>query len=250
MPHQTSRQGRPSVRLGALLLISTIAITGCALPSPPDDGPSQATPESPNIARRIDGEATALGAIDAPVVMVEFADYRCLHCAQHSMETMPALMKEYVDAGLLRIEWRDANARDTTARDSAVAARAAGRQGLFREYQHALFSETLRGTPNTMDRPTLLGLAASVGVSDCDKFERDLDDHELQQAVRHDADEATALGILTVPTFRINEVSITGARNIDVFRDIIQSELDKSAPYQAPGKSHSPGGSALRPSLD
>nr|WP_257235708.1 DsbA family protein [Rhodococcus pyridinivorans] len=33
------------------------------------------------MSRRIDGDPLAIGAVDAPVVMVAYSDYRCPFCA-------------------------------------------------------------------------------------------------------------------------------------------------------------------------
>ncbi|MDN5759410.1 MAG: DsbA family protein, partial [Tomitella sp.] len=60
-----------------------------------------------DLATRIEGDPLALGSVDAPVVLVEFADYRCSFCAKFSRDIAPDLIDEYVDSGQLRIEWRD-----------------------------------------------------------------------------------------------------------------------------------------------
>ncbi len=78
-----------------------------------DAGQAQQTrkSESPaagklDMSRRKPGDPTAKGSPTAPVVPVEYADYRCPFCGLFSRDTLPALVKKYVDSGQLRVEWR------------------------------------------------------------------------------------------------------------------------------------------------
>lgn len=68
-------------------------------------------PDEVNIAdieRRDPNDPLAVGPVDAPVVMVVFSDYQCPYCAKWSNDTLTVL-ENYVDAGDLRVEWRDVN---------------------------------------------------------------------------------------------------------------------------------------------
>lgn len=47
--------------------------------------------------RRDAGDPFALGRADAPVVMVEYADYTCPFCAKFANDTLPELVRRYVD---------------------------------------------------------------------------------------------------------------------------------------------------------
>src|SRR5699024_1196470 len=81
-----------------------------------------------DLARRDEGDPLAMGAVDAPVVMVEFADYRCPFCAKFSRDVEPELIEQYVDTGKLRIEWRDMPIYGEDSARAARAARAAAEQ--------------------------------------------------------------------------------------------------------------------------
>jgi len=48
----------------------------------------------------------ALGAEDAPVTLVEFADLKCPVCRVYSQQVLPGLVESYVRQGRLRIEFR------------------------------------------------------------------------------------------------------------------------------------------------
>ena len=86
---------------------------------------------SAGLARRDADDYTAIGDVDAPLVMIEYSDYRCPYCALYATETQPELIKKYVDTGKLRIEWRDTPIFGEQSLDAAVAAPAAGEQGML-----------------------------------------------------------------------------------------------------------------------
>ena len=176
------------------------------------------------LARRADGDYAAIGEVDAPLVLIEYADFRCPFCGAFSRETMPLLIDEYVDEGLLRIEWRDLPVFGEESFNAAVAARAAGEQGRYWEYHEAVFATEAPGH-QALPRERLLELAAEAGVPDLAAFEAALDDPELIQAVTRDAQEAQALGIMSTPTFIVGQEPVVGAQPADAFRQVIEAEL-------------------------
>ena len=48
-----------------------------------------------------------LGSPNAPVRLVEFADLQCPFCREYTLQTLPALVQDYVRTGKVRMEFRD-----------------------------------------------------------------------------------------------------------------------------------------------
>jgi hypothetical protein len=48
----------------------------------------------------------ALGRPDAPVTLVEIADYQCPFCAAFARDALPEIVQKYVRTGKVRIEFR------------------------------------------------------------------------------------------------------------------------------------------------
>lgn len=181
------------------------------------------------LARRVADDPTALGAVDAPVVLVEYADYRCPFCGVLSRETLPTLISEYVDSGQLRIEWRDNPIFGETSVLAAVAAHAAGEQGLFWEYNTAVYASAPETGHLEIDRDKVLDYARDIGVPDMAQFEADLANPALVQRVQINAQEAQQIGVTSVPSIVINDVAIAGAQPLQVFQDVVDEQLRLAA---------------------
>lgn len=198
-----------------------------AAPAPTASAPAAAPSDAPQLsqlARRDPADTAAKGAVDAPVVIIEYADFRCAYCAVFANEVLPSLMTEYVDAGLVRIEWRDAPVLGETSPDAAIAAHAAGAQGLFWEYAEALYATSPTGKTE-WNRDALLGIAAAVPGLDVNTFTVALDDPAHAQRVVREAQESTAIGVSSTPTFIVGNTPVRGAQPLSAFRDAIEQEL-------------------------
>jgi protein-disulfide isomerase len=214
--------------IAALIVVGVVNQPQGAAEADSGDSAGAGQEEVLDMSRRQVDDATALGSVDAPVVLVEYADYRCPFCGTFSRDTMPKLVEEYVDAGKLRIEWRDLPIFGEESIGAAVAARAAGNQGKFWEYHDAIFAAAPeRGHP-PLPREKLLEFAEKVGVPDLAKFTSDLDDKTLHDQVKFDVAEAAALGAASTPVFLINETPIAGAQPTDIFRAAIDAAIAKA----------------------
>lgn len=186
----------------------------------------KAQPESlADLARRDADDYTAIGDVDAPLVMIEYSDYRCPYCALYATETQPELIKKYVEAGKLRIEWRDTPIFGEQSTGAAVAARAAGEQGMFLDYNRAIFNESTGSGHTDLPRERILEIAKEVGIPDLEKFEADLDSPELLQLVQADYEEAVMIGVNSTPTFVLNSGALRGAYPLETFEHVIDEEL-------------------------
>lgn len=206
--------------------------------------PEQAAPQTPSpeiqqllldLQRRDADDQMAVGDVDAPVVMIEYADYRCPYCARFHLETRPELMS-LVEDGTLRIEFRDLVLFDESSRQAAIASRAAAAQGMLEDYQAAVFERSSQGRAE-LTREDFLAMAEEVGVPDLDAFEEALDDEEL--AARTDADtaEAQSLGITSTPTFIVNTAVVQGAQDAGFFRNVIEGEAETAESGQGAAES-------------
>ena len=72
----------------------------------------------------------SLGAVDAPVTLVEYASLTCPHCANFSNDVLPQLKANYIDTGKVRLIYREVYF-DRPGLWAAMVARCAGEDRYF-----------------------------------------------------------------------------------------------------------------------
>lgn len=182
-----------------------------------------------NIHRRNPKDPFAIGAVDAPVVLSEFSDFECPFCSRYANQTEPTILEDYVNKGLVRIEWNDFPVNGDNAIVAAHAGRAAAEQGKFNEFKEALYhaSKNINGHPNfTMD--DFVSFAKEAGVPDLNKFRADATSDKYTQTIQEARAYASGIGITGTPGFFIGDQYVSGAQPTDTFIEVINAQLAKS----------------------
>jgi protein-disulfide isomerase len=177
--------------------------------TPPAQTPQETL--SQPITLSVDG-APFLGSKDAKVAVVEFSDYQCPFCARHVQQTLPAIMKEYIDAGKVKYVMRDfpIPALHPQAPKSHEAAHCAGEQGKYWEMHHRLFGNIQAQQPQD-----LVAHARALGL-DLRKFEPCLSSGRYAAAVTKGVEEGQRAGVRGTPTMFVG-IS-TDARTVKATR--------------------------------
>ncbi|WP_156723498.1 DsbA family protein [Streptomyces apocyni] len=176
------------------------------------------------LARRDTKDPLAQGRADAPVVLIEYADFKCGYCGKFARDTEPALVKKYVDDGTLRIEWRNFPIFGAESEGAARAAWAAGQQGRFWEFHEAAFATGAKEKgfgPGQLDE-----LARTAGVKDLDRFRADRESDAAKKSVNQDREEAYRLGATSTPSFLVNGKPLAGAQPEETFTQAIEAAKD------------------------
>lgn len=185
-------------------------------------GPAQAGSGLDALARRLPGDPLAQGAVDAPVVLVMWADYQCPFCGRFARETEPELVDRYVADGTLRLEWRDFPYLGEQSGLAAQAARAAGAQDAYWEFHDAVYALDLPPQSGELTAERLTGIAGDLGL-DTERFATDMIATATVDAVAADFTQGQSLGITGTPTFLVNSTPIVGAQPLDTFSSAIEA---------------------------
>ena len=86
-----------------------------------------------------------LGDPEAPVLIVEFAEFYCPYCAKFTWETFPKIEEDYIATGRVRYEFRNLVVHGEAALLAAVAGECAHDGGRFWSYLDRLFLEIFPG---------------------------------------------------------------------------------------------------------
>src|SRR5213594_3846684 len=162
--------------------------------------------------------ARAQGNPDAPVTIVEFADYQCPFCKK-SEDTLKALLSKY--GGRVKLAFLDFPLSEIhgQARSAAEAARCAGEQGKYWEYHDSLFAD-----PSKLDEASLIERAQKLRL-DKGAFRSCLTSGKFQQDIRANREQGAEAGVTGTPAFFINGVFLSGAQPQAEFEKIIDSQL-------------------------
>lgn len=183
-----------------------------------------------NVHRRNAEDPFAIGAVDAPVVISEFADMECPFCSTFHNETRDQIIQNYVDKGLVRIEWNDFPINGPHATEGAKAGRAAAKQGKFQEFTSELYkaSKDKKGHPGYQIED-FVKFAKAAGVPDIEKFRKDATSKEFDKPVNEAKQYGASIGINGTPAFIVGTKFVSGAQPWDVFKKVIDEELERVA---------------------
>ena len=163
------------------------------------------------------GEAPTRGMQNAPVLVIEFADYECPYC-QKIAPDLKRLQEDY--AGKVLFAFKDFPlAMHKHAQKAAEAARCAGRQDKFWEYHDVLFQKT-----NTLEIAQLKDYARQLRL-DPESFDKCLDSGETAATVKQDLEQAQKLGLTGTPSFFVNGHFFSGAASYSTIREIVEQQL-------------------------
>ena len=165
----------------------------------------------PNLLTLHSMDDHSLGSPSAPVTLIEYGDFECLHCGR-LFPVLQELRAEMGDALRLVFRHFPLGWEHPLAWRAAEAAEAAAAQGKFWEMhdllyhnQSALFEEALHV------HAELLGL-------DRERFARELADHTHASRIQRDIDSAKRSGVRGTPTLFINGRRWSDPTNVDGLR--------------------------------
>lgn len=174
----------------------------------------------------------SMGSADAKVVLATFEDFQCPYCLQFTTQIEPTLIKEYVDTGKIRFEYRNYTILGAESTQAAIGAVCAGEQDKFWPYHDRLFqielaAGQLQNEKTNVGRFTdaaLAGVATDLGL-DRSKFDACSADPASAQAVKADVSLATSLKLQGTPTFTLNGRTISAPNSVGGWRQLLNQAL-------------------------
>lgn len=156
------------------------------------------------------------GADEAPVTLVEYADFECPFCGSAEPAIRELLAEQGED---LRYVFRHLPLLDVhpLAQLGAEAAEAAGAQGAFWEMHDLLFKHEGKLTREDID-----GYAESLQL-DLARFAQDLREHAYEARIDADVSSADASGVSGTPTFFVNGRRHHGAYDLGALTAAVQA---------------------------
>jgi protein-disulfide isomerase/uncharacterized membrane protein len=162
----------------------------------------------------------------ATVVMVEFSDFECGHCARAFRNLKQVLPRFGGDVELVFHHYPLSASCNPAVTGSghpyaclaAMASECAAAQGNFWEYHDLLFENQ-----SALDRNSLLSYADRLSL-DRDQFVACLESEMPRRRIANDVELATRLGVQSTPTFFLNGRTVAGALAPDKLEHAIRLE--------------------------
>ncbi len=144
----------------------------------------------------------------AKVIVYEYADYGCSHCAEWNKK-INELVEKY-DGGLA-VVFRNFDLGYKNSKAVAMAATAAQLQGYFKEYKDTLFNNQIEWfyLEESLD-DVLISYFESVSQSngDLEKFKTDMKSRGVEKRYNYDNRLGEMVNLKGTPTFRIDGAQI------------------------------------------
>ena len=164
------------------------------------------------------------GDPNAPVTIIEFADFQCPYCGRFFAQTEPQIDKAYLQSGKVRFGYFDFAFLGQESSWAAEAAECAADQNKFWEYHDMLYSSQSGENQGAFNKDNLKKFAEDLEL-DTNAFNKCFDSGKYTQLIQGDSNTASSIGVRSTPTFLINGQPLIGAQPFEAFQRIIDPLL-------------------------
>ena len=200
------------------------------VPTGAEQGVPDVNPDDLEVVDVSMDDDAVFGDADAPVTIVEFSDFQCPYCHSFYEETMPSLVKDYIDTGKVKLIFRDfplsghpqANLAAQAAECVRSVSDAAPDDEAFFAFHDWLFENTSLWSGQDTAKDTFVKAASDefgLDIQSC------LDNSDMADEVNSDLTAGRGYGVSGTPSFFINGKKLVGAWPYEVFQTVIESEL-------------------------
>jgi protein-disulfide isomerase len=174
--------------------------------------------DSGELSAPVTADDHVLGALEAPIQLVEYGDYECPHCGRAHW-VIRQLQEKLGDQ--LAFVFRNFPLTEVHPRADSVAQalEAAGAQGYFWEMHDRFYEHQ-----HELEGLDLTAHAEGVGV-DVEQWKKDMKDARFRDRVREDIASGLSSGVIGTPTFFINGTRYDGHLDFDSMLVAIESAL-------------------------
>jgi protein-disulfide isomerase len=178
---------------------------------------------------KVDARGYTIGKADAPVEIIEFADYECPVCAQYAAVTEPDVRSRLVETGLVKYTYYDfpldMHPNTLTA---MLGAACADDQGKFWEMHDRIYQGQLEWNTQATKNPrsVIAGYAKGFGL-DMTAWDACFDSKKHLPRIQASQAAAVARGLNGTPAFIVGDKLIPGNAGYDLLKSYVDSAMAK-----------------------
>ena len=151
--------------------------------------------------RGIPQQLNQLGNSKAKVTMIEFADPQCPYCRQYELDTLPAIVREYVRTGKVKLVYFGIPIIGANSEQGLRAIYAAALQNKLWNFSHLLYRSQGAENSGWITDDLLRRIGGSIPGFDTQKMMADRQSSEVEAALAASAQQATNGRVDRTPTF-------------------------------------------------
>lgn len=162
------------------------------------------------------------GSTTAPVWLVEISDFQCPYCKQWHDQVYPAIKRDYIDRGIVRMAYVHLPLNiHPNAGPAAESSLCAAMQNRFWAVHHKLFDTQERWA--AMQNPSAFfdSLAVASGVDEA-RYRECMASQVMRRVINGDVARAKASGVTSTPWFFVGNEPIGGLAPLDAYRQAIE----------------------------
>ncbi len=210
---------------GAILAV--VGIIGVAAIGYVVSRPRQVQTLDPATLPKVAAAGILKGNPNAPVQVLEFADFECPACGNFATVTGPDVMKRLVETGQVAFRFYDLPLEmHRNAVPAHNAAHCANEQGKFWEMADALFAGQFEWNTQASRNPKRVfeGYAERIGL-DVAKWSECVDSGRMLPQIYANREEAVRYRVRSTPTFVIGGTVVEGSVPYDEFKRYVDAAL-------------------------
>jgi protein-disulfide isomerase len=205
-----SRQVKLGLALAAAVVLAVALIAASVIATREGDtktfAPGATLPGADEVGTELRGipqQRLTLGRDDAPVTLVEYADLQCPFCAQWAVNVFPELVRDYIRAGKVRLEWRGLAFIGPDSVDALRAVDAAALQNRVWHLAEIVYLNQGGENKGWVTDDFIRAAARGIPRLDVEKLMADRDSRFVGEAITHATEQARAAGVRQTPSFEI-----------------------------------------------
>lgn len=181
--------------------------------------------QAPDPITRSRVDFNTMGDPNAPVKIIEYADFQCPFCRNFTEDTEKQLVEAYINTGKVYFEYRSfANFIGEESARAAEAAYCAGDQGKFWEMHDVIYANQGAERSGALRDQRLKAFAAYIKL-DVTAFNECFDGGKHKARVSKDGADARTATVSSTPSFFVNGELIKGAQPFSIFQQTIDALL-------------------------
>ncbi len=171
----------------------------------------------------VEGLGHVKGSADAPIEIIEFADFACTFCGQFARETMPAIEREWIETGRAKFRFLPFDlSYFKPGRHAARAAECAAEQDAFWPMHDVLYERQEDWLGRGGQKEKFHDWAGELGL-DLPRYDDCYDRDPGKKNIERNTKLSRENRVRATPTFFVNGKRVEGALSLKDFTSLLEA---------------------------